>query len=445
MKLNAQLDIDLLALQRDDEVTCLLTFEAPIPEAVTDRPGETLVAVVDRSGSMHGAPLDAVRQSLHAIVDRIRPQDSFGVVVFDSSAVIAVPTMVMADHDAVTVHALIRGIEPGGTTDLSGGYLLGLSEARRCLASTGATLLLLSDGHANAGVVDPARLGKLAAKARQDRISTTTIGIGGGYDELLLQELATQGSGSHRFAATPDDAISIVSEEAGDILNKSIANAFVRIRPTDPALLPGIGTLHTLPRWVETAPDGRQSIVIPLGDLFAGETRELLVHFDVPGIAALGLHHLADFTIDYVSLPSLTAESIVWPMAVNVVPGDEAGRRIPDPTVTTARLLAEATVAKREATDALGLGDVDKAARLMNQQAERMRSAMLEISDDTPGAEALRERLAEEREMVDRLARAATEQPVQMASKSFIEDVSMNASGRNDASRRTRTRNKRDY
>ena len=46
-------------------------------------------------------------------------------------------------------------IAPGGCTNLSGGLLRGLQEARRVAGPAGATLLLLSDGHANAGVVDP--------------------------------------------------------------------------------------------------------------------------------------------------------------------------------------------------------------------------------------------------------------------------------------------------
>ena len=41
------------------------------------------------------------------------------------------PTKHQYDHDTATVHSLINGITPQGTTDLSAGYLLGLSEARR--------------------------------------------------------------------------------------------------------------------------------------------------------------------------------------------------------------------------------------------------------------------------------------------------------------------------
>lgn len=86
MKLDARLDVNVLALQQDDEVTCLFTVEAPVPADTVNRPGETLIVVVDRSGSMNGGPLDAVRSSLHALLDRVRPQDTVGVVTFESTA-----------------------------------------------------------------------------------------------------------------------------------------------------------------------------------------------------------------------------------------------------------------------------------------------------------------------------------------------------------------------
>lgn len=445
MELNAKLDVDLLALQRDDEVTCLLTFDAPIPTSMADRPGETLIMVVDRSGSMHGQPIEAVRSSLHSLLGRMKPQDTFGVVCFDHEATIAVPARPIRDHDLPTVHARVEAIHPGGSTDLCGGLLLGLAEARRTVGATGATLLVLSDGHANAGIVDPAQVGALAAAARDEGITSSTIGIGAGYDEVLLSEVAASGRGSHRFALTPDDASAVVGEESGDLLSKSIVNAFVRIRPTDPAMLDRIGTLHAVPRWVETDANGDAVIVIPLGDLYAGEQRELLVHFDVPAIAALGHHQLAEFTISYVSIPDLVAQTITWPMAVNVVPGDEASGRVPDPTVTTARLLAEATRAKKDAAEALQNGDSQTAQVLMTDQLTRMQAAMSGIPDDAPNSAALRGRIEEEAEQVQRLARGAEHMPAPMASKSFVEDWSMNSRGRNDAVRRNRARSKREF
>ena len=91
MQLNAKLDVDMVALQAEDEVTCLLTLTAPVPEEMADRPGETLTMVVDGSGSMAGERLQSVRTALHALADRLKPHDTFGVVVFDHEAVVQVP------------------------------------------------------------------------------------------------------------------------------------------------------------------------------------------------------------------------------------------------------------------------------------------------------------------------------------------------------------------
>ena len=54
MQFTAQLDVDVVALEAEDEVTCLVSLTAPVPDAIADRPGETLIAVVDRSGRVRG-------------------------------------------------------------------------------------------------------------------------------------------------------------------------------------------------------------------------------------------------------------------------------------------------------------------------------------------------------------------------------------------------------
>ena len=70
MEINAKLDVDVVALQAEDEVTCLLTLTAPTPPQTADRPGESLIVVVDRSGSMHGEPLQSVRTALGPSTNR---------------------------------------------------------------------------------------------------------------------------------------------------------------------------------------------------------------------------------------------------------------------------------------------------------------------------------------------------------------------------------------
>ncbi|MBU6246018.1 MAG: VWA domain-containing protein [Actinomycetales bacterium] len=439
MDIQARYDLDVVALQSQDDLTCLLTLTAPEPEGLAQRPAETLIAVLDNSGSMSGHRLAAAKHALHELVERLKPQDTFGVVTFSSDARICVPTGRIGDQHLPGLHARIESVVARSSTDLSAGYLLGLAQAERHSSATGSSLVLLSDGHANAGVTDRQQLGSLAAQGRSKGTTTVTIGIGDGYDETLMSELATHGQGSHRFAFTPDDAVAVVSEEAGDLLSKAIVNAFLRIRPALPGLIDGIGTLHDVPRWIEDSPTG-PVVTIPLGDLYAGQSRELLVRFAVPRIDVLGPTTIGTFILDYVALPGLQARTVNWPITVNVVSDDERSARLPDPTVTTALLLAEVTSAKKDASDALGQGDGDRAEAIMASHAERVRASAKDIADRHPDRVELAARLAEEAEQLERLAAAARHRSMQYSRKSLMEDISMNARGRDDQVRRGRAR-----
>ena len=85
-------------------------------------------------------------------------------------------------------------------TNLSGGFC---AESRRPSAPPtdgGATLVLLSDGHANEGVTDHGQLEQFAAGAQRRGITSSTIGIGLGYDEDLLAAIARGGGGNASFA-----------------------------------------------------------------------------------------------------------------------------------------------------------------------------------------------------------------------------------------------------
>src|SRR6185436_5035801 len=175
MNFKTTLDVDLVAVETDEKVAVLLELNAPAGDAPARAP-RTLQVVLDRSGSMSGDRLAAARQALEALVARLDPADAFGLVAFDDEVQVPVPAAPLADKAAVV--AAIRALGPGGMTNLSGGYLRAMQEARRASGSGGATLLMLSDGHANAGILDDDRLQALAAGGRREGLTTATIGLG---------------------------------------------------------------------------------------------------------------------------------------------------------------------------------------------------------------------------------------------------------------------------
>lgn len=253
---------------------------------------------------------------------------------------------------------------PGGMTDLSGGYLRGLQELKRVAAGGGGTLLLISDGHANAGVTDPMDLEKIAAQASGDRIVTTTLGYGLSYDESALSALAHGGSGNHRFAEDPDRAGAAIATEAGELLAKSVQTASLLI-----TMEPSVALLK-LYNDLPSTQLGDGKVMVEIGDFYSSERRKLFVRLAVPAMAGLGLAQIASLELRYVELPGLVEQVVTLPVQVNVVPGDEVVGRVADPTVRTEVLFQEAQQAKKRASEALERGDRTEATTLLTGAEE---------------------------------------------------------------------------
>jgi Ca-activated chloride channel family protein len=324
------------------------------------------------------------------LVSRLASSDRFGLVAFDDTVNVVVPAGEL--RDVSCVRDAISSVYPGGSTNLSGGYARGLQEARRMAGAGRATVLLLSDGLANVGVCDPGELGDLAAGAHRHGVTTSTIGIGLGYDEVLLSAISRGGSGITHFAEEPDTAAAQVASEVEGLLSQAVQATSLVIRPTDDVA--GISLQNDLPATV--IEDG---VMIELGDFVHGETRRLVLTLDVPAKSQLGLAKVADLTLTYLELPALTSHTIQLPVHVNVVPGDQAAGRIPDPMVTSELLFQQTQQTKRRAAEALRSGDARAAANTYCASANELEGflshASPEMHDDLAQEVSLLRDLAE--------------------------------------------------
>ena len=433
MHLTAHLDIDLVALSAAEELTCLIELTAPTPPEAATRPGQAVVVVLDRSGSMMGAPIEGARRAIAELVRRLAPQDLFGLVTFDGEVELPVPVTRLAERPLDELIAAIDGVHARGSTDLSAGYLMGVREATRALADagagagaaagalSGATVLLVSDGHANAGIVDADRLAEVATGAQRDtRVTTSTLGLGEGYDEVILAALARGGSGEHRYAPDVDAATAEFAGLVEDLLGKSVTGALLRVLPQH-GLVERIRVHGALPSW----PDG-EGVTVNLGDLYGGEERHVLIGLHVPALERLGTASVADLELSYTSLPDLVVHTVNLPVSVNVVPGDEARGRVPDARVSVARLIAEADEVKRRVSERLRAGDTTTARTSLTEAIERVRAARpLAGDDETLGAriEATVDDLVE-------LERSTHERSNEWASKLAMESWNQTARGK---------------
>ena len=420
MKTKLILDTDIIAIESEDKVTLMVDLTAPPAPNQSLRPARGVQICLDISGSMDGAPLAAAKESVLKLIDRLDKKDSFGMVIFDDTAKVAVPTKPLIDHDIAQVKKTIRKIKTGGSTDISAGFTLAMREASRTKLEGGSTVLLISDGHANSGEQNPQFFADVAAKSATESITSASIGLGNGYDETILEAIAQGGGGAHRFAADIDEAVGAIAAEVSDLLDKTIINCALRFRPTATAQgAPKIELLQRLPYWM----DGLD-YVVQLGDLYAEENRRFIILVDVPGIAALGLCKIADVTIEYTDLAARNEISVTMPVNVNVVPGDQAAGRIEDPIVKAERMILQAQSEKALATEEILQGNQKSATKRLKGTAANLRSHASEIRViDERSAESLALILEEAIEM-DSLAQMSVENDIAYSSKRVRESYS---------------------
>ena len=357
-------------------VRALLRIEGDVPED-EHRVPLNLSLVLDRSGSMGGEKLRAVQEAARGLVRRLHPDDVVSVVAFDDQVTTVANPGTARDQEGLA--SALMGIWPGGSTNLSGGWLQGRALLQERFEAEGVNrVILLTDGLANVGVTDRETLCRLAAQAREDGAGTTTVGVGAGFDEELLAAMADAGGGSHYYIERLDQAGGIFEEEIEGLLGIAAQNLTVTVRPRAAVTVAAVH--HGYP----ATPQAHGALRLEVGDLYGREPRELLADFVVEEAGGV--------TGDGTEEGGTTSEAGAVPVADLIVEGDvwasdgsvdrrrislaltwdrEAGA-VAHPEVERVFLLLEAARARQEAVEWGDQGDVDRAVRSLRETAARL-------------------------------------------------------------------------
>ncbi|MCU0622242.1 MAG: VWA domain-containing protein [Gemmatimonadaceae bacterium] len=357
-------------------VRLLATFSGQPPVNAARVP-LSLCLVLDRSGSMEGDRLEAARTAARTVAQRMHPDDRLGVVLFDHDVqTLAEPNT--AAHQPDLLERLVH-VTARGSTNLSGGWLRG-EQLLHALAGEGRTtrLVLLTDGHANQGIVDPAQLRALAAGARARGVTTSTVGFGEGYDEDLLRGLADAGGGNAWYVERPDQATDVFGEELGGLLALVAQDVQVTLRLRGPA-----AHLELLQDW--PASGIANGIRLDLGDLHAREPKRVLARWFVPDafVAPDTVLGEVECTAAVVTPTGIERRVTTTPITASF----DAQERV-EPTIAREVLAAEAARARQRAVELGDQGDAAGAASYLSAAASAMGSL---APDDPATAEQVRE------------------------------------------------------
>jgi Ca-activated chloride channel family protein len=270
--LHVRADRRLIHAGRSSRRYLRLEVVAPAPASRTPL---NLALVLDRSGSMSGDKLNLARAGAIRAVRSLARDDRLSVVVYDERVAVLLPSEPADDRTKGHAESLLHRVGAGGNTDLCAGWLRGCEQAGLALDGRRlARCLLLTDGLANSGITDRATIVQHAAELRKRGVTTSTLGVGRDFDEVLLRQMAETGGGNFYFAEDAAQIADFIAGETGEALRVVAREAQLLVE-----VPPGASLTSPNPFPWRLEP-GR--VVFALGSLVAEQVLGLVICVEIP-------------------------------------------------------------------------------------------------------------------------------------------------------------------
>jgi Ca-activated chloride channel homolog len=276
MTLNIQTDRRLVRADAHSVRYVLVSFAAPESPNASKRDPVNVAFVIDRSGSMGGSKIRLAREAVVQALRMLKPSDRFSVVCYDHEIDLVVSSTPASDEAVRNAIARVQEMEARGNTNLGGGWLKGCEElAQHLKDGQVARCLLLTDGLANQGITDRAELARHAQELRARGITTSAIGLGADFDEVMLEGMACAGAGHFYYVEAAVQIADCLTGELGEALEIVARDVAVTVQAAN-----GIEatTLNRFP----AAPDGPGRLTVRIGDLASRQDVELVFRLNFP-------------------------------------------------------------------------------------------------------------------------------------------------------------------
>jgi len=298
------------------------------PALASGRSPLTVICSVDRSGSMAGEKLKLTMATLRFLVSQLAATDKFGLVVWDDTVQTQFSPALMDEKGKQSALEAIKQVRAGATTNLSGGLLQGLSEAISDpdLAEPGRTssVLLFTDGLANRGLTDSAKIAECMKGALEDcsdnQPSVFTFGFGEDHDAEMLRTIADVGEGLYYYIENKEAIPQTFADCLGGLLSVVAQNMVLVVEPCE-----GVSILKVHSKVpTKNLNDEGGPVELTLGDVYSEEERNVLLTVrlsarDGPMDARRVCHLKLKYFDTVVAKPGLT-ESDVYVNCVSALP-----------------------------------------------------------------------------------------------------------------------------
>lgn len=330
--------------------------------------------VLDVSGSMQGDKIMQAVEAAHHAVDLLKDGDVLSLVTYSDSAYVIKEAAALNVKNRNAFHSAIERIYADGSTALFSGVSLGADQLDKYLEDESINrVVLLSDGLANVGPSTPGELGTLGEILKRRGISVTTLGLGDGYNDELMSELASRSDGNHAFIENPVDLVRIFEKEFGAIMSVAAKDFNIIIK-----LENGIRPVRLLNRNGDIYED---EVIISLNQLYSNQKQYIILEVEVDPERAGTKKDAAKVTVQYLNMANREIMVVDKNAAISFTDTEEAQNN-----AANAETLADAVLLKATDNNLLALnlresGDIEGAKELLLNNADFLKFYGEELDD----------------------------------------------------------------
>jgi Ca-activated chloride channel family protein len=202
--------------------------------------------VIDKSGSMQGENMEAVKKALRSLAGRLTAEDRVMIVAFDDESEVLLPAT--SGDRLERILAAIDSLVPDGGTNIEEGLKIGFDALAAIAAepSRSRRLMLFTDAVPNAGRTDSTSFRMLTERYASLGIGLSTFGVGVDFGQELVYHISQLRGGNFFFLESAEKIARVFDTEFDYLVTPLVYD--LRVKIETPAGMK-LTAVYGLPTW----------------------------------------------------------------------------------------------------------------------------------------------------------------------------------------------------
>lgn len=164
--------------------------------------------------------LELVKEASINALSIMEDGDIISIVSFDNRVTLVKEATVLTKENRVEIINMINSLQARGTTNIHGGWLRSVEEVALNVSKESLNrVIMLTDGQANVGKQNPDDICTDVANVASKNVSTSTFGVGQGFNEMLLESMSDSGLGNFYYIGEDGNFDVLFNEEFTGLSN----------------------------------------------------------------------------------------------------------------------------------------------------------------------------------------------------------------------------------